>query len=137
MNHTQTIVTLILSLAALGGIVLGWVRWARPRIHRAQAEAVAIRDSIIGRDAIRDSITGREIAPALPGVGVRLEAQEHHLGKLAEAVASLAESHDRLEDHEHRITKLERASIEVIVSRGEAASAWRALQDEGDQADQA
>lgn len=130
MNDAQTLVTFILGLAALGGILLGWLRWLRPRLHRAQAEAVAIRDSIIGRDAIRDSITGREIAPALPGVGVRLEAQERHLGVLADAVASLAQSHDRLEDHEHRITKLETAAVERIVARAESAAGWRAVSDD-------
>ena len=129
MNDAQTLVTFILSLAALGGIALGWFRWLRPRIHRAQAEAIAIRDSIIGRDAIRDSITGREIAPALPGVGVRLEAQERHLGVLAEAVASLAKSDDQLEDHEKRITKLETAAVEQIVARAESAAGWRAVEE--------
>jgi hypothetical protein len=62
-------------------------------------------------------------------VGVRLAATEEHLGVLAQAVATIAESHVRLEDHETRIVALEVASVERIVSRAESAAGWRAMEE--------
>ncbi len=136
MSDAQNWVTFLLGLAALLGVLVGWLRWVRPRIRRGKSEVTAIRDSILGRDAIVDSITGREIEPALPGVGVRLAATEKHLGVLAESVASLVLMHeriDRVEMHDKvqdaRIDKLEEASVERIVSRAESAAGWRAMEE--------
>ena len=129
MSDAQNWVTFLLALATLLGVLVGWFRLVRPRILRGRSEVTAIHDSILGRDAIVDSITGREIEPALPGVGVRLAATEEHLGVLAQAVATIAESHVRLEDHEQRLTRLEEASVERIVSRAESAAGWRAMEE--------
>jgi hypothetical protein len=128
VTEAQDWLTFLLALGALLSVLVGWFRWVRPRYRRTRSEVTAIRDSILGRDAIRDSITGREIEPALPGVGVRLAATEEHLGVLAQAVATIAESHVRLEDHETRISALEVASVERIVSRAESAAGWRAME---------
>lgn len=124
----QDYLTLILAFGALCSGVAGWLKWVRPRYRRGKSEVTAIRDSILGRDAVRDTITGRELSPALPGVGVRLAATEQHLGTLAQAVATIAESHLRLEDHEKRLVTLEEASVERIVSRAESAAGWRAME---------
>ena len=118
-----------LSLATALTVVAGWFRWVLPRYRRWRGQFVAARDSIIGRPAELDSITGTELAPALPGVGVRLEALERHLGVLADAVKSLAQSHVQLEDHEDRIQKLEIASVERIVTRVDSAAGWRAMEE--------
>jgi hypothetical protein len=118
----------IVGVGAALGVVLACLRWVRPRFRRTVQEATAMRDSILGRDAVVDSITGAELAPALPGVGVRLAETEKHLGVLAEAVATIAESHVRLEDHEGRIVALERAAVERIVNRVDSAAAWGAMQ---------
>lgn len=120
--------------AALGIVGLitavgGWLKVIRPRWRRARAQFIAAKDSIIGRPAELDSITGREIAPALPGVGMRLASIEDHNGRLTEAVASLAKSHERLDDHETRISALEVASVERIVTRVESAAGWRAVEE--------
>lgn len=117
----------------LGGLVtvvaalVGWWRVVRPRIRRTRGEIVAIRDSILGREAIIDTITGVERAPALPGIGVRMAANEENLSRLTDAVAKIAESHVRLENHEQRIKALEDASVERVVARAESAQAWRAI----------
>jgi hypothetical protein len=128
MTVAQDWLTFLLAMGALLSLLVGWLRWVRPRYRRTRSEVTAIRDSILGRDAIRDSITGREIEPALPGVGTRLANQEEHLGVLADAVASLAKSHAVLDDHEKRIAALEVASVERIVSRAESAAGWRAME---------
>lgn len=114
-------------MTVLAGVV-GWVRWVRPRVKRTAHQVIAVRDSILGRDAVIDSITGAEQSPALPGVGVRLAETERHLGVLAQAVATIAESHVRLEEHEARITALEQQAVERIVSRAESTAAWVAMQ---------
>lgn len=116
-----------ITASAVVGVILGWLRWVRPRMRRTVHEVAAIRDSILGRDAVVDSITGTELAPALPGVGVRLAETEKHLGVLAEAVATIAESHVRLEEHEVRIAALEAGAVERIVSRADSAAAWEAM----------
>lgn len=115
---------LVVLLAAIGS----WVRWLRPRVRKIGREVTGVRDSILGREAIHDSITGKEIAPALPGVGVRLAENERHLSVLSDAVAKIADSHVRLEDHESRIQKLEEAAVERVVGKAESIAAYRAIE---------
>ena len=128
MDTAQDWLKLGLGLGAAISLIAGWLRWVRPRYRRGRSQFVAARDSIIGRPAVYDSITGVEREPALPGVGVRLANTEAHLSVLAEAVASIAQSHARLEDHEVRLVALEAASVERIVSRAESAAGWRAME---------
>lgn len=109
------------------------------RLHghadEVRGDAVAVRDSILGRPALVDSITGEERAPALPGIGVRMAHQEKQMSLLTEAVATLAESHVRIEHVESevrdltgRVTLLEEASVERVVNRADSAAAWRAVE---------
>lgn len=128
MTEAQDWVTFLLALAGLLGVLVTHFRWVRPRYRRWRAQFIAARDSIIGRPAELDSITGVERVPALPGIGVRMASTEEHLGVLAKAVASIAESHKQLEDHEKRITDLEAARVERIVGRAESAAAYRAME---------
>lgn len=108
--------------------ILGWLRWLRPKLRHTLGQVGAVRDSILGREAILDSITGIELAPALPGVGVRLADQERHLGTLAEAVATIAADHHQIADHEGRIVRLEQAAVERVVGKAESVAAWRAME---------
>lgn len=128
IDNTDRVVGLILALVTLSGIVLGWIRVIRPRIHRGRKEVVAVRDAILGREAITDSITGKELAPAVPGMGVRMATTEENLRILADAVAKIADSHLRLDDHESRIKNLEDARVERVVNRVESAQAWRTIE---------
>src|SRR5690348_13404056 len=117
-----------LAIAGLLAIVAGWIRWARPRIQRARADSVAIRDAILGRDAVLDSITGKELAPFLPGIGQRMANTEAQMAVITEAVAKLADTHQRLDRHEERIEKLEAAAVERVVTRTESAQMFRAME---------
>jgi hypothetical protein len=112
--------------------VFAWVRWIRPSYRSAKADFIAARDAVVGRDAVVDTITGRTLAPALPGVGVRLDKHEQQMDVLTNAVAKIADSHVRLEDHEARIAKLEarRASYAGQSSGGPWAIPWPIVQCE-------
>lgn len=128
MSAVESTVGLTVGLITIAGAVLTWLRWIRPKVKKGQAEAVAVRDAILGRDAVRDSITGRVLAPPLPGIGQRIDTVER-------AVATLADQHRVLEDHERRIkaneariSKLEDAAAERIVTKQESALAWRAME---------
>lgn len=118
----------VLGVIALLGVFVGWLKWLRPKIRSARQDGVAIRDAILGRDPVVDSITGKEIAPALPGMGVRMAHQEQQMDLITRAVAQLASTHTRIDNHETRIQKLEEASVERVVTRAESAAAWRAME---------
>lgn len=130
MNLAEVSATtgLALSLCALLAVLGGWLRWIRPRWRNGRREITAVRDAILGREAQFDSITGKEISPALPGMGVRMAHQEQQMELITSAVARLAETHERLENHESRIKKLEDAAVERVVARAESAAAWRAME---------
>jgi hypothetical protein len=136
LDNTDRVIGLLVAVCTLLGLVVGWVRWVRPKIHNGRREVVAVRDAILGRDAIADSITGREIAPAVPGIGVRMAHQEKQMELLTEAVAQIANSQlrfDNLEthvaNHEERLKSLEDASVERVVTKVESAQAWRAMEE--------
>lgn len=128
LDETQTLVAIASSGAAVLAAAIGWLRWVRPRFRRVRADFVAARDSIVGRDPVMDTITGVERLPALPGIGVRMATTEQQLGVLTDAVAKIADSHVRLENHEERIARLEAASVERVVTKAESAAAWRAVE---------
>lgn len=100
LEQTSTLVTIASCLVAILAAVLGWLRWVRPRLHTAISRTGAALDTIAGRDAIVDNITGEVYSEALPSMGVRLASVES-------AVALLAKQHQRLDDHERRIKRLE------------------------------
>lgn len=127
IEGTNEAVALALGVAALLGVLVGWVRWVRPKIRRGRREVTAVRDAILGRDAITDSITGKEIEPALPGMGVRMAQQEQQMAIITDAVAKIADSHLRLESLESRVKVLEDARVERVVTQVESAQAWRAI----------
>lgn len=109
------------SAVTVATALLAWWRWARPRLKRWNWERQAKNDVLIGRPAVLDSITGKELAPPLPGVGVRMDL-------LTETVAKLADTHLRIENHEERIKVLEEATVERVVTRAESAQAYRAIE---------
>lgn len=123
-----TVVGLVTALA-------GWWRWVRPRLERVKKDGAAMRDAVLGRDPIVDSITGRELAPALPGVGVRMAHQEDQMRLLTDAVSKIADSHQRLAHVETRVDNIESdvadlkaGAMERIMARAESAQAWSAVE---------
>lgn len=97
-------------LAAVGGgfvVLVGAVRWARPRVRAVTRDSRAIRDTLVGREAQYDSITGREIAPALPSIGQRMADSDERLDRLTAVVETIADSHVRIDALETRVTRIE------------------------------
>ena len=128
MLTTQALIASATSILALLGAIAVWVKRVRPRFRRWGKQWRMARDSIVGRDPIVDSITGVEKSPALPGIGVRMATTETQLGTLTEAVAKIADSHARLENHEGRLNALEAAAVERIVTKADSVAAWRAVE---------
>lgn len=120
-DEIDVVVKAFLSFVAVATVVVGWFKWLRPRVKRAQQESVAIRDAILGRDAILDSITGEERVPALPGIGMRMATVE-------EALVALADVHVKMLDHEERIRSLETGSLERIAARADSVAAFKAIE---------
>jgi hypothetical protein len=120
---------------ALVGAILGFLRWVRPKMRRAGSDIRAGRDALVGRDAVFDTITGKEIAPALPGIGVRMATTELQMSTLTEAVATLADNDGRLSSLEQWRNDVDRwrnlidaGAVERVVTRAESAAAWRAVE---------
>jgi hypothetical protein len=111
----------LIAFAAIVGIIGSWWRWVRPFWRRWKWERRAKDEVLIGRPAVLDSITNKQLAPALPGIGARMDS-------LTDTVAKLVETHVRLDDHEERIKQLEAGAVERIVNRADSVAAWGAIQ---------
>lgn len=114
---------IILAAAVLGALTMLWKAARRTRRTAGEVtdKARRVSDSILGRPAVIDTITGKELAPALPGIGQRMDTVER-------AVIALADQHLKLDDHEGRIKALEEAAVERVVTRAESAQAWQTME---------
>jgi hypothetical protein len=119
---------LLATLLTLLTAVFAFFRWVRPKLKQAASDVRAGRDALVGREAIHDTITGAELVPALPGIGLRMATTEQQMGVLTEAVAKLADSTLRLDDHDNRLRRLEEGVVERVVTRAESTAAWRAVE---------
>lgn len=128
LTRTNAILGLALSVLALLGFVLGWLRVVRPRWRRGLSRVGAALDTIAGREAITDNITGKELAPELPSIGKRMESVEDSVARLVDVVESQHHQDEQLADHERRLKQLEDQTIERIAAKAESVSAWRAVE---------
>lgn len=127
MSPAESVILAAAVVAALAALSkYGLKVWRAWRVARAKVTAVG--DAILGREAVVDTITGKEIAPALPGMGVRMAHQEQQMEAITAAVTRLASQHEALKDHETRISRLEEAAVERVVTRAESAAAWSAVE---------
>ena len=135
IDETTAVIGLIVSVCTALALLWAGYKWVRPRCKRRQADRIAQRDAIIGRPAILDSITGRELAPALPGIGVRQANMEQQLTVLADAVAEMAKSNRRLDDHAAKIAantediaELKAMTAERVVGKVESVQLLRTME---------
>ncbi len=135
LDQTSASVSVALGIIAILGAVVAHFRWVRPKYRRGRDMFVAGRDSLIGRPAIVDTITGKELSPALPGIGNRMENVEQNQIETRDAlrhIAAVMEGQQiqdrRIDDHETRLHALEAAAVERIVTKAESAAAWRAVE---------
>lgn len=117
LDQTDTSISVLLGALALLTALLAWLRWVRPRVHSGRATWIAVRDTLVGREAQHDTITGEQTQEALPSLGVRMKnmedaqiATKDALEHIAELIESQQDQDRRLADHERRLTALERAS---------------------------
>ncbi len=127
LDRTNEIVGLCIGICTLAGLIFAWLRWVRPRIRSTRRKATAISDALIGREAITDSITGRELAPALPGIGQRMETVEKAVTHIADLLSSQRHQDERIESLETRVDTLEGQVIERVAAKAEAVAAWKAV----------
>lgn len=128
LSNIDALSKALIGVGALIGMLFGFFRWVRPGARALAKDFRAGRDALVGREAIHDTITGKEIVPALPGIGVRMDTTENQMKQLATALATLVDNSHRLDDLEPRVAKLEEAAVERVVARAESASAWRAIE---------
>lgn len=122
---------IIFAASVVAALSLLWkvTRRAHDKAKDVGGDVVAVRDSILGRPAVVDSITGKELAPALPGIGQRMDTVER-------ALVALADQHAVLEDHETRLKALEDARVERVVTQVESAAMWQAVAKAADETDE-
>ncbi len=111
LNDTNQMIAAALGGATLLVVIIGWLRWFRPRWRRVRQITTAVTETILGREAIIDAATGATLVPVQPGLGLRLATQEHQMDQMTDAVAKIAGSHERLDALEGRVTALELAHV--------------------------
>lgn len=143
MTHIQQAITLTIGVCTLVGLAYAAHRWASPRWRRLSDRLGGAIDAIGGRPPMVDRATGREVSPAVPPLGVRLDRFEEGQDRLAVVVTDLAalirdqrDQDTRLDDHESRISTLETASLERTVTRAESAAMLNLVAQERDLAAQ-
>jgi hypothetical protein len=125
----------LIGVITLGALVFSFIRWVRPKLRQAGSDIRAGRDALVGREAVFDTITGKELAPALPGIGVRMATTETQMSVLTDAVAKLADNDGRLSSLEQWRNDVDQwrhlvdaGAVERVVTRAESAAAWRAVE---------
>lgn len=110
----------LLGVIALLGVVVGWLKWLRPRWRRVKDDALGARDALVGREAIIDRASGREVAPAIPGIG-------HRMATVEQALTTLVNNEARLSALEHDVAELKDARIERALTKVESIAAFDAI----------
>ena len=82
----------------------------------------------MGRDAYIDPASGKEVE-ALPPLTTRVAHVEAAVVEFRHMVGLYTETQKRLDRLDHRVTALEDARVERIVSQAESAHMWRAVAD--------
>lgn len=135
LDRSNEIVGLAVGVLTLMGLMLGYVKVVRPRWRKFRDRAIGGLDALVGREAVHDSITGKEIAPALPGIGTRMETVEQAIEHIADLLTTqrtqdqqIAELREDLGQLTHRVKTLEDGAIERVAGKAESISAWRAVE---------
>ena len=97
------------AVAAGVGVLTAAATWWWKRGRRIVGKIDATMDAVVGRPAILHPDTGEVLAPATPGLGVRLATIESTLVELAETNAALTVLSSRVGRVEERVSRLEAA----------------------------
>ena len=125
----ENIFKLVILVGGAVGVLYGAYRWSAPRVRGLIDWFVGMTEAITGRPPMVDRATGKEVSPAVPALGVRLDHFQQGQDRLAIVVTDLTDlirdqraQDSRLDDHDQRITTLEQASLERTVVRAESAA---------------
>lgn len=116
-----------LSFAALclGLLTAGTALWVG--LRRQARTIAALADAILGHEEVRDR-SGAPIHEAKPGIAARMSSVDRKLDEvaaLARRVTRLEEGHASLTG---RVSVLEDARVERVVTQAESAAHWRAVE---------
>lgn len=114
------LVTAVVALAAA-------LRWLLPRLARFFGSVTQTFETINGKAAVVDH-SGREVEPPVPGVQVQLADIKAVVSDQSQQNTRLTAIEAEQVDHTHRLTRLEEAHIERVVTRAESAQAWAAVE---------
>lgn len=95
------------AVAAALGVLTGAVAWWWKRGRRIAGKIDGALDALVGRPDILHPDTGEVLAPATPGLGVRLATIETALVGLAETHLAMGTLSARVESVEGRVVVLE------------------------------
>lgn len=126
---TPDALQIALTATTLAAVWIGWAKIVGPRLRRGWDRVVGTFQAIAGRDAIIDKVSGKEVSPAVPPLGEQLSTINDTMSKLVAVIESNHDAHVRLDNHEGRISELEAARLERLVSQAESAHMWRAVAD--------
>lgn len=120
---------IIIGVGGAAVVVAGLMKWVRPKWRAAKNRWGNFETAIIGREAIVHPETGRELAPAVPGIGARQANIESQIGVLTDAVAKIADSHQRIDELDRRIAAIESGHMaERIASKVENIQLFSAIE---------
>jgi hypothetical protein len=104
LDGTARTLILIGAVVTAVGIIWGAYRRGWPWLRRILRGVGVLWDTLVGSEPITHPVTGRELAPAKPGLGLRLERMEESQTALAETMRALAGT-------DARMTVLEREQV--------------------------
>lgn len=120
LDHANALIVFVAGVLGLLGVVAGWVKIIHPRLRNGARTWDGIKETILGRDAVIDKATGRQLVPAQPGMANRLASLET-------TVRQIADQQVILNDHERRITDLEKGRVERVATQIENAAMWQGV----------
>jgi hypothetical protein len=120
---------LVALITLLGAVVAVW-RWFRPRWRRFTAKVEQLFESVNGRPAMVDKATGREVSPAVPSLGLRLENLEDAVRDRAQLEQRMTAVETLVAEHGNRLTAIEGGhQVERITGHVAQAQAYKAIEE--------
>ena len=127
MTDMQQAVTLVVGAIAIVAAIVGFFRWGLPKYRAARRTTRKVVATLVGTEEVRDPITNQLIRPAQPGVGVQVSDLRLAVTKLVEQQANTEALQGQVLDLDKRVSELEAARAERVVTQIESAEMWRAV----------
>lgn len=116
----MSVLTLIVTFGAAAAVIAAFLRWVWPQAKTGARVLVAFKNAVLGTEEVKHPDTGAVVVPAQPGMGPRMATLEV-------AVTELVRNNRRLDNHEVRLDRLEKASEERTAARTETVELLRVV----------